>query len=61
MRNFQDSFETRKRSFIIAFSICMPVPLRVQMFKQGDSSSRWKNDGYFSEQVLRQNLRCFLS
>ena len=24
----QDSFKTRKRSFISAFSICMPVPLR---------------------------------
>ena len=28
MRNFQDTFETRKRSFISAFSICMTVPLR---------------------------------
>ena len=28
MRNFQDNFETRKRSFISAFSICMTVPLR---------------------------------
>ena len=27
MRNFQDSFETRKRAFISAFSICMTVPL----------------------------------
>ena len=27
MRNFQDIFETRKRSFITAFSICMTVPL----------------------------------
>ena len=27
MRNVQDSFETRKRSFISAFSICMTVPL----------------------------------
>ena len=27
MRNFQDTFETRKRSFICAFSICMTVPL----------------------------------
>ena len=26
MRNFQDTFETRKRSFINAFSICMTVP-----------------------------------
>ena len=28
MRNFQDTFETRKRLFINAFSICMTVPLR---------------------------------
>ena len=28
MRNFQDTFETRKRSFISAFSIFMTVPLR---------------------------------
>ena len=26
MRNFQDTFETRKRSFVSAFSICMTVP-----------------------------------
>ena len=29
MRIFQDTFETRKRSFISAFSICMAVPLGV--------------------------------
>ena len=28
MRNFQETFETRKRSFISAFSICMTVPLK---------------------------------
>ena len=27
MRNFRDTFETRKRSFISAFSICMTVPI----------------------------------
>ena len=27
MRNFQDTFETRKRSFISAFSIYLTVPL----------------------------------
>ena len=27
MRNFQTTFETRKRSFISVFSICMTVPL----------------------------------
>ena len=27
MQNFQNNFETRKGSFISAFSICMTVPL----------------------------------
>ena len=27
MRNFKGNFETRKRSFICAFLICMTVPL----------------------------------
>ena len=27
MRKFQDTFETRKQSFISAFSICITVPL----------------------------------
>ena len=30
MRNFQDTFETRKQSFISAFSICMTVPLKFE-------------------------------
>ena len=33
MRNFQDTLETRKRSFISTFSICMTVPLiKIFMF-----------------------------
>ena len=30
MRNLQDTFETPKRSFISAFSICMTVPLTLE-------------------------------
>ena len=30
MRNFQETFETPKRSFISAFSICVTVPLRLE-------------------------------
>ena len=29
MRNFKDTFETRKRSLMSAFSICMTIPLSV--------------------------------
>ena len=32
MRNFQDTFEASKRSFISAFSICMTVPLSLSYF-----------------------------
>ena len=28
--NFQDTFETHKRSFTSAFSICMTVPLNIK-------------------------------
>ena len=31
------------------------------MFEQGDSSSRQKNNGCFSQQILRQNVGWFLS
>ena len=32
MQNFQYTFETRKQSFISAFSICMTAPLRRAKF-----------------------------
>ena len=32
MRNFQDTFKTRKRSIISAFSICMTVSLKEVSF-----------------------------
>ena len=34
MRNFQDTFETHKRSFISVFSICMTVPLTANMMSE---------------------------
>ena len=37
MRNFQDSFETHKQSFISAFSICMTVSL----------IERWKSSRFY--------------
>ena len=32
MRNFQDTYETRKRSFVNAFTICITVPLMKNFF-----------------------------
>ena len=44
MRNFQDTFETRKRSLTSAFSICMTVPLKVKL---GQTINRLRYDNYF--------------
>ena len=33
MENFQDTFETPKRSFISAFSVCMTVPERLENYE----------------------------
>ena len=41
MLNFQDTFKTRKRSFISALSTCMTVPLN--SFKCSKSSISRKN------------------
>ena len=40
MWNFQDTFETRTRSFISAFLIWMTVPLREQ--NEDDSDGEWE-------------------
>ena len=40
MRNFQDTFKTRKRSFISAFSICMTVPLIYQQLSFTEAATR---------------------
>ena len=37
MRNFQDTFETRKQSFISGFSICMTVSLNTSESDQHSS------------------------
>ena len=31
MRNFQNTFETRKRPFVSGISICMTVPLTIEV------------------------------
>ena len=40
MRNFQDTFETRMRSFISAFSVCMTVPLTSEKTKDTHEDRR---------------------
>ena len=41
MRNFEDTFETRKRSFISAFSICMIVPLKMVKINMKSTMKRF--------------------
>ena len=52
MRNFQDTFETRKWLFISAFSICMIVPLtlswRMSLSSKNKSTDLlWKSMDWF--------------
>ena len=44
MGNFNDTFETRKRSFVSPFSICMIIPLR--NFKVKLSITNHNNENY---------------
>ena len=46
MRNFQDTFEIHKRSFVSAFSICMTVPSisqKKELFKINLNGERHKD------------------
>ena len=56
MRNFQDTSETRKRSFIIAFSICMTVHLMM-----ADSSEQSEQIQLFIKVVDATNYVTFVS
>ena len=55
MRNFQDTFEIRKRSFIGAFSICMTVPLTI-FANQEVNVCFSKKLAHFVKSVLRFSL-----
>ena len=46
MRNFRDTFETRKRSFISAFSICMTVPF-ITPTRNFQHQKRNRNNEFF--------------
>ena len=52
MRNFQDTFETRKRSFISAFSIYITVPLKYS----GRCASLGKRNLYLPTNLKAGNL-----
>ena len=61
VRNFWDTFETCKRSFISAFLICMTVPLRRILTQVLDFPKLsyntclriWKEEGYIMKSALR--------
>ena len=47
MQNFQDIFETHKRSFISDFSICMTVPLTI--FTKDSILDVWQGSEFASD------------
>ena len=58
MQNFQDTFETRKQSFIGAFSICMTVPLTIfrnrnmkYIFEQKVENWSWEGEKTLLEKI----------
>ena len=74
MRNFQDTFKTRKRSFISAFSIYMTVPLTLEFSYSATKSQNMSrtqarlllkspmvlySPGSTTESELKQKLRTF--
>ena len=62
MRNFQDTFKSRKRSFISALSICMTVPLTpilagiVQIPQGLNLNSMFKGNIWLSALVLTMTV-----
>ena len=62
MRNFQDTFKSRKRSFISALSICITVPLTpilagiVQIPQGLNLNSMFKGNIWLSALVLTMTV-----
>ena len=69
MRNFPDTFETRKQSFINAFSIYMTVPLKfvknfkkiVILFHNGKGKGCLNLDIYYTNSHIELNLKRYPS
>ena len=47
MRNFEDTFETRKRSLFSVFSICMTVSLKKASYSFHSKSFRMRKERWF--------------
>ena len=58
MRNFQDTFETRKRSFITAFSTCITVLLIYNILIIFLYTSYFENRNTDEIWYIRQNGKC---
>ena len=52
MQNFQDTFETRKQSFINTFSICMTIPLTLLMMKVTFANTTIKWGEYVTNNMM---------
>ena len=58
MRKFQDSFETRKQSFITAFSICMTVPLKILQISQENTGGLLSKELFLKISQYSQGNTC---
>ena len=59
MQNFQDTFDTCKRSFISAFSsICMTVPLNLN-FSSFSIVKKKVDEGFTTETCIEENCYIF--
>ena len=56
MQNFQDTFETRKGSFISAFSICMTVPLKSNLSNSEPKLVNYRDYKKFSFEKFKTSL-----
>ena len=60
MRNFKDTFKTRKRSFISAFSVCMTAPLNYFIYSLSLDQMRVAKEELFTEKILGREFQVLL-
>ena len=59
MRNFQDTFKTRKQPFISDFSICLTVPLTSALLLT--QVRRTKNEASTFQNYLTQRITMYIT
>ena len=63
MSNFQNTFETRRLSFISDFPICMTIPLSIKRNKIKDqiiNEDKYANKKYTKEVITTKHKQMFI-